>query len=150
MCISLFLSFFLDMAVSRVLLISLIIQCEFNAAQSTTGTLGIEPVAIVVTILVILGTIIAIIVIVVLVRRKCSHAGTANDEIHDEIPDVTKRQDLQQVTDIILTDSNPATSHLPTSFKEMEPTRNYVCVPTHTPVEPNSHREGISEQEEYN
>ena len=46
--------------------ISLIIQCEFNAAQSTSeGTLGIEPVAIVVTILaailVILVTIIAII-----------------------------------------------------------------------------------------
>ena len=135
------------MAVTRVLLVSLIIQCEFNAAQSTTSTLGIEPVAIVITILVILVTIIAIIVIVVLVRRKCSHAGTANDEIHDEIPDVTKRQDLQQVTDIVLTDSNPATSHLPTSFKEMELTQNYANVPTHTPVEPNDHRVSISQHD---
>ena len=110
--------------------------------------MGIEPVAIIVTILaavlVIFVIIIAIIIVVVVfIRRKSSRAGTANDEIHDEIPDVTKRQDLQQVTDIVLTDSNPAASHLPTSFKEMELTQNYAYVTMHTRVEPNSHRESM-------
>ena len=61
------------------------------------------------------------------IGRKSSRAGTANDEIHDEIPDVTKRQDLQQVTDIVLTDSNPATSHLQRDGADAE-----LCVCSYT------------------
>ena len=107
-----------------------------------TTPISVTIIATLAAIIVILVTIIAIIVVVILLRRKASRAGTACEEIvHDEIPDATKRQDLQQGTDITQTGSNPAynkpTSHLPTSSKEMEMTQNYAYAPTNIPVKPN-------------
>ena len=89
-----------------------------TAEIESAAAISVTIVATLAAIIVILVTIIAIIVIVVLLRRKASHAGTACEEIvYDEIPDATRRQELQKVTDIIQTGSNPAydtpASHLP-------------------------------------
>ena len=115
---------------------------DTTKTEIESTAISVTIVATLAAIIVILVTIIAIIVIVVLLRRKASHAGAACEEIvYDEIPDATRRQDLQQVTDIIQTGSNPAydkpASHLRTSSKEMELTQKYVYVPTNIPVELN-------------
>ena len=106
---------------------------DTTKTEIESAAISVTIVATLAAIIVILVTIIAIIVIVVLLRRKASRAGTACEEIvYDEIPDATRRQDLQQVTDIIQTGSNPAydkpASHLRTSSKEMELTQKYAYV----------------------